>query len=340
MTGTLPVVPPPAARAATADVMVEAEGITKNFGKVRALDDVSLQVPRGTVCGLLGHNGAGKTTLVNVLTTLVTPTSGRASVAGLDVQRDAVALRSRIGLTGQFASVDEQLSGFRNLILIARLLGASTKEAKERADELLTAFGLREAAGRAAKTYSGGMRRRLDLAASLVGHPDVIFLDEPTTGLDPAARIAMWEIVEQLVRDGSTVLLTTQMLDEADRLADKIVVLAQGKVIAAGTAASLKAQVGKRTVTLTLADKADAERAADAVRRSGMDPRVSGVDELAGLALTVPVEKSTDLVRVVRALDDVAVEPVELALVDPRLDDVYLALSGGPVDSPTDTERH
>lgn len=321
-------------------LFVEAEGITKTFGKVRALDDVSLQVPRGTVCGLLGHNGAGKTTLVNVLTTLVTPTAGRASVAGLDVQRDAVALRSRIGLTGQFASVDEQLSGFRNLILIARLLGASTKAAKERADELLTAFGLLEAAGRAAKTYSGGMRRRLDLAASLVGHPDVIFLDEPTTGLDPAARIAMWEIVEQLVRDGSTVLLTTQMLDEADRLADKIVVLAQGKVIAAGTAASLKAQVGKRTVTLTLADPADTERAADAVRLAGMDPRESGVDELAGLALTVPVEQSTDLVRVVRALDDVKVEPVELALVDPRLDDVYLALSGGPIDSPTDTERH
>jgi ABC-2 type transport system ATP-binding protein len=316
---------------AAVTLFVEAEGITKTFGKVRALDDVSLQVPRGTVCGLLGHNGAGKTTLVNVLTTLVTPTSGRARVAGLDVQRDAVALRSRIGLTGQFASVDEQLSGFRNLILIARLLGASTKAAKERADELLTAFGLREAAGRPAKTYSGGMRRRLDLAASLVGHPDVIFLDEPTTGLDPAARIAMWEIVEQLVRDGSTVLLTTQMLDEADRLADKIVVLAQGKVIAAGTAASLKAQVGKRTVTLTLAD---------AVRLAGMDPRVSGVDELAGLALTVPVEKSTDLARVVRALDDVAVEPVELALVDPRLDDVYLALSGGPRDSHPATERH
>jgi len=325
---------------AAVSLFVEAEGITKTFGKVRALDDVSLQVPRGTVCGLLGHNGAGKTTLVNVLTTLVTPTSGHASVAGLDVQRDAVTLRSRIGLTGQFASVDEQLSGFRNLILIARLLGASTKEAKERADELLTAFGLREAAARPAKTYSGGMRRRLDLAASLVGHPDVIFLDEPTTGLDPAARIAMWEIVEQLVRDGSTVLLTTQMLDEADRLADKIVVLAQGKVIAAGTSASLKAQVGKRTVTLTLADKPDAVRAADAVRRAGMDPRVSGVDELAGLALTVPVEKSTDLVRVVRALDDVAVEPGELALVDPRRDDVYLALSGGPADSPTDTERH
>ncbi|MEV7046569.1 ATP-binding cassette domain-containing protein [Amycolatopsis sp. NPDC051061] len=332
--------PAPVARAATADVMVEVEGVTKNFGKVRALDDVSLRVPRGTVCGLLGHNGAGKTTLVNVLTTLVTPTSGRASVAGLDVQRDAVALRSRIGLTGQFASVDEQLSGFRNLILIARLLGASTKAAKQRADELLTAFGLLEAAGRPAKTYSGGMRRRLDLAASLVGHPDVIFLDEPTTGLDPAARIAMWEIVEQLVRDGSTVLLTTQMLDEADRLADKIVVLAHGKVIAAGTSASLKAQVGKRTVILTLADTADAERAADAVRLAGMDPRESGVDELAGLALTVPVEKSTDLARVVRALDDVKVEPVELALVDPRLDDVYLALSGGPGDSPTDTERH
>ena len=323
---------------AAVTLFVEAEGITKTFGKVRALDDVSLQVPRGTVCGLLGHNGAGKTTLVNVLTTLVTPTSGRAAVAGLDVQRDAVALRSRIGLTGQFASVDEQLSGFRNLILIARLLGASTKAAKERADELLTAFGLRDAAGRQAKTYSGGMRRRLDLAASLVGHPDVIFLDEPTTGLDPAARIAMWEIVEQLVRDGSTVLLTTQMLDEADRLADKIVVLAQGKVIAAGTSASLKAQVGKRTVTLTLADKPDAERAADAVRLAGMDPRVSGVDELAGLALTVPVEKSTDLVRVVRALDDVKVEPVELALVDPRLDDVYLALSG-PRDSHPVTER-
>jgi ABC-2 type transport system ATP-binding protein len=315
--------------------MIEVEGISKSFGPVRALDQVSLQVPAATVCALLGHNGAGKTTLVNILTTLMTPTAGTARVAGLDVVRDAASLRGRIGLTGQFASVDERLSGLRNLMLIARLLGATRREARSRAEELLAGFDLAAAATRPASTYSGGMRRRLDLAASLVGNPDVIFLDEPTTGLDPGARLEMWTIVEQLVRSGTTVLLTTQHLEEAERLADKITVLSRGRVVAAGTSAELKAQVGTRTVTVTLADLASARLAAQAVRSAGLEAHVAtedadpeGAAEEARHVLSVPVERSADLTVVVRALDDKAIEPLELAFAEPSLNDVYLSLSG------------
>jgi ABC-2 type transport system ATP-binding protein len=312
---------------AVTESMVEVQGVSKSFGAVHALHDVSLSVASGTVCALLGHNGAGKTTLVNILSTLLRPSSGTARVAGLDVVADAGALRSRIGLTGQFASVDEQLSGVRNLVLLARLLGASRKAATARAEELLHAFGLEEAAKRPAKTYSGGMRRRLDLAASLVGYPDVIFLDEPTTGLDPGARIAMWRIVERLVRDGTTVLLTTQYLDEADQLADEIVVLSKGRAIASGTPALLKEQVGTRRATVTLVDPTDAALAADALRTIGLAPQLSGDDDAGHHVLAMAVEKSTDMARIVRALDAIAIDPVELALVEPRLDDVYLRLS-------------
>ena len=305
------------------DVMIEADGVSKTFGSVVALDEVSVSVPRGSVLALLGHNGAGKTTLVNVLTTMLTPDGGSARVAGFDVVRQSRQVRARIGLTGQFASVDEQISGLDNLVLIAELLGASRREARLRADELLHTFGLTAAAKRSARTYSGGMRRRLDLAASLVGRPRVIFLDEPTTGLDPASRRGMWDIVSRLVDDGTTVLLTTQYLDEADHLADSITVLSAGKVVAAGTAAELKAQVGQRTVVTTLASPSDAEPVVAALKRAGMQPTW---DPGRGVVIT-PVTRSTELAVVVRALDEVSVEPAELALTEPTLDDVYLALA-------------
>jgi ABC-2 type transport system ATP-binding protein len=305
------------------DIMIEATDVTRTFGDVTALDGVSIEVPRGTVLGLLGHNGAGKTTLVNVLTTMLPPTSGTAKVAGFDVVRQGDEVRGRIGLTGQFASVDEQLSGVDNLVLIARLLGAGRREAKARADELLNLFDLTDAAKRAAKTYSGGMRRRLDLAASLVGRPDVIFLDEPTTGLDPASRIGLWEVVEGLVDDGTTVLLTTQYLDEADRLADRITVMSAGKIVAAGTAAELKSQVGKRAVHVTLATPQDAPAAIVSLERHGLAPVL---DEPKG-ELRTPVAASADLALVVRALDEARVEVAELALTEPSLDDVYLTLA-------------
>ncbi|GDY32336.1 ATP-binding cassette domain-containing protein [Gandjariella thermophila] len=305
---------------------IEAVRVSKTFGTVRALDEVSVQAPRGTVLGLLGHNGAGKTTLVNVLTTLLPPSGGTARVAGFDVVHQAHQVRSRIGLTGQFASVDEQLSGLDNLILIARLLGASRKEAAQRAGELLEIFDLGQAARRPARTYSGGMRRRLDLAASLVGRPEVIFLDEPTTGLDPASRLGMWEIVEELVDDGTTVLLTTQYLEEADRLADSITVLSAGRVVASGTADELKAQVGQRTVTVTLGQPADGDRAVAALAGAGLHP----VHNPERHAVTTPVTASTDLAAVVRALDDASIEVAELALAEPTLDDVYLTLAHQP----------
>jgi ABC-2 type transport system ATP-binding protein len=305
------------------EVMIEARNVSKAFGAVKALDDVSISVPRGTVLGLLGHNGAGKTTLVNVLTTLLKPTSGSASVAGLDVVSQGDRVRGRIGLTGQFASVDENMSGIDNLVLIARLLGATKKQATARAGELLETFDLTEARDRSAKTYSGGMRRRLDLAASLVGRPDVIFLDEPTTGLDPMSRIGLWEIVEGLVGDGTTVLLTTQYLEEADRLADTITVLSKGRVVAAGTAAELKAGVGKRTVSVVLTEPEDAATALNALSKAGLHP----VHDKVRHSVTTPVEKSTDLTTVVRALDEVGVEVGELALTEPTLDDVYLAVN-------------
>jgi len=303
------------------ELMIDVVAVGKTFGDVAALDGVSVAVPAGTVHGLLGHNGAGKTTLVNVLTTLFAPTSGSATVAGFDVVRDAAQVRSRIGVTGQFASVDEDLTGTQNLVLLGRLLGASRHEAGQRAAELLELFGLTSAAGRPAQGYSGGMRRRLDLASSLVGRPDVVFLDEPTTGLDPESRLGMWDVVRTLVSGGTTVLLTTQYLDEADRLADTITVLSQGRVVAAGTVAELKDRVGRRTVSATLA-AADIGPALDTLRRAGLDPLQSG------RTLTVAVESSRVLAVVVRALDDAGIEADELGLHEPTLDDAYLTLTG------------
>ncbi|GGU42329.1 ATP-binding cassette domain-containing protein [Lentzea flava] len=303
------------------ELMIEAADVSKKFGDVHALDGVSVTAKKGSVLGLLGHNGAGKTTLVNILTTMLPLSSGSARVAGFDVAKQGHEVRSRIGLTGQFAAVDEQLSGHDNLVLIARLLGASRRQAHQRADDLLEQFDLTDAAKRNAKTYSGGMRRRLDLAASLVGRPEVLFLDEPTTGLDPASRMAMWEIVEKLVADGTTVLLTTQYLDEADRLADTITVLSHGKVVASGTSAELKAQVGQRTVTVTLDSASEVDTALKAINAVGLHPVAEG------LTLTTPVSASRDLATVVRALDDNGLEAHEIGLAEPTLDDVYLTLA-------------
>ncbi|MFR9727679.1 ATP-binding cassette domain-containing protein [Saccharopolyspora sp. MS10] len=303
--------------------MIEAVGVGKSFGSVAALESVTLTVPRGSVLGLLGHNGAGKTTLVNVLTAMLPASTGTARVAGFDVAAHPKEVRKRIGLTGQFASVDEQMSGRDNLVMLARLLGADGSRARRRARELLEAFDLTGAAGRRAATYSGGMRRRLDLAASLVGNPEVIFLDEPTTGLDPSSRMAMWDIVEALVADGTTVLLTTQYLEEADRLADSIAVLSAGRVVAAGPAEELKAQVGQRTVTVVLEPGSDARLGQDALRGAGFDPSL-GQD---GTALITPIDASRDTAAVIRVLDEHGIEAAELAFGEPTLDDVYLAVA-------------
>ncbi|MGI5170108.1 ATP-binding cassette domain-containing protein [Spirillospora sp. CA-253888] len=304
--------------------MIEVAGLVKRFGAVTALAGVDLAAGPGTVLALLGHNGAGKSTLVNVLATLVRPTAGHARVAGLDVVGEARRVRRRIGLTGQYAAVDERLSGRENLTVLARLLGAPRPAARARAAQLLELLGLTGAADRAARTYSGGMRRRLDLAAGLVGRPEVLFLDEPTTGLDPVSRLAVWEMVRALAGDGVTVLLTTQHLEEADRLADSITVLAGGRAVASGTPAALKARVGHRTVTVgftALPDLLAAERilGARGLRTSVDRPRRTA---------TVVVRAARDTAAVVRTLDEAALEFHELTLAEPGLDEVYLALTG------------
>ncbi|MFJ2577487.1 ATP-binding cassette domain-containing protein [Kitasatospora aureofaciens] len=327
MTGRTPAPPShPGARPGADDIVIEAVDVGMTFGTVRALDAVSLTVRRGSVLALLGHNGAGKTTLVGVLTTALAPTSGRAAVAGYDVRRRPAEVRRRIGLTGQYATVDGRLSGRDNLVLLAGLLGAGRRAARARADELLDLFELGHVATRPARGYSGGLRRRLDLAASLVGRPEVVFLDEPTTGLDPVSRLGLWEIVEGLVAEGTTVLLTTQYLEEADRLADSITVLSGGSVIAGGTPAELKARVGRRTVTVVLDGADDPARAAEALRRAGLAP-VAGREDA---TLVVPIEATRDIAAVVRALDGVGIEAAELSFGEPSLDDVYLALAHRP----------
>jgi ABC-2 type transport system ATP-binding protein len=306
-----------------AEPFIETHDLTVRFGGTTALDSVDVSVARGTVLGLLGHNGAGKTTLVNVLSTLLKPTSGTARVAGLDVTGDGAAVRSRVGLTGQFAAVDEMLSGRNNLVLLARLLGAGRREAVRRADELIELFELTDAAERRAGSYSGGMRRRLDLAAGMVGRPDVIFLDEPTTGLDPVSRLGLWSVVEGLVGEGATVLLTTQYLEEADRLADSIAVLGSGRILASGTTRDLKTQVGECTVHATLRTPGDLPAAVAALRAAGLTPTY---DE-ALLRLSVPAESSADLAGVVRAVDAAGLTVAALGYAEPTLDDVYLSLN-------------
>lgn len=317
-----------------ADGAIHAAGLHKRFGAVHALQGVDLTVAQGEIMGLLGHNGAGKTTLVNILSTLTPPTSGTASVAGFDVAGRPEEVRRRIGVTGQFASLDEQLSGYDNLVLVARLCGASRAQAEDRAGELLEAFGLRGAGQRKAVTYSGGMRRRLDLALGLVGRPDVLFLDEPTVGLDLPSRIGLWEMVEDLTRGGTTVLLTTQYLEEADRLADRITVLGAGRVLVSGTAAELKSRAGSGSISLRLEPHGDPAAAAGALRRAGFPPSVAA----ARRELTVPAGGSADLATVIRVLDTVGQNVTEIRHSEPSLDDVYLALTGAEPHGPGPVE--
>jgi oleandomycin transport system ATP-binding protein len=305
---------------------IEAEGLVKRFGKTVAVDGVDLAVPSGMVLGLLGPNGAGKTTVVRMLATLLRPDAGSARVCGADVIKQADRVRELIGLTGQYAAVDEDLTGFENLVLIGRLLEVARTDAKRRAAELLERFELSDAGGRSVKTYSGGMRRRLDLAASLVQRPQVLFLDEPTTGLDPRSRGEVWAMIRGLVAEGTTVLLTTQYLDEADRLANQIAVIDHGKVIATGTAAELKAKVGKQTLDVRPEDPADLPRVAEIVTAAvGVPPLRS--DEDPGL-LSVAVDDAQILPIVVGRLQDEQIEVTELALRLASLDEVFMALTG------------
>jgi len=305
---------------------IEAEGLVKNFGKTKALAGFDLTVPAGTVYGLLGPNGAGKTTAVRVFATLLRPDGGRARVLGRDVADEAAEVRRQIGLTGQYAALDEYLTGRANLIMIGQLSRLTPAAAKRRADEMLERFSLTEAAGRAVKTYSGGMRRRLDLAASLIGYPSVLFLDEPTTGLDPNARAMTWEIVRELADSGTTLLLTTQYLDEADQLARRIAVIDGGAVIAEGTPDQLKSSVGGEHLDVALAAGADVEAAIVAVKpfaTGGVQP-----DE-DGRRLSVPVTAAEGLTtQVVRALDQAGVPVNDVTMQRASLDDVFLALTG------------
>jgi ABC-2 type transport system ATP-binding protein len=305
---------------------IETDGLVKHFGKTQALAGLDLTVPPGIVYGLLGPNGAGKTTAVRVLATLLRPDGGHARVFGRDVVADAAAVRRTIGLTGQYAALDEYLTGRSNLVMIGQLSRLSAGAARRRADELLSRFGLTDAASRTVKTYSGGMRRRLDLAASLIGNPAMLFLDEPTTGLDPSARALMWDIVRSLVADGKTLLLTTQYLDEADQLADRIAVIDGGKVIAEGTPAELKSSVGGQRIALTLAPGADTQAAVNALKPFATGPIIPNGP---GRLLEVPVSAADGLAtEVLRALDAMGVQVSDISVRSASLDDVFLTLTG------------
>ncbi len=315
--------------------MIEAEGLVKHFGATKALQGVDLSVARGTVLGVLGPNGAGKTTAVRILSTLLTPDAGTARINGLDVVRDAERVRQSIGLTGQYASIDEDLTGRQNLELFGTLLDLGRKGARKRAAELLEWFDLTEAAGRVAKTYSGGMRRRLDLAASLVGSPDVIFLDEPTTGLDPAKREDMWDVVRALVADGATVLLTTQYLEEADALADEITVIDHGRVIAHDTPEGLKRVVGGQTLEVRPSDPAQLSRAAAILSEVSSG---AAADEIRNGVLAVPVSDDTALTESVARFAAAGVSVTELSLHLPSLDEVFFTLTGRTAAADDDTK--
>ncbi|GAA5076291.1 oleandomycin transport system ATP-binding protein [Thermocatellispora tengchongensis] len=307
---------------------IEAEGLVKRYGETTALDGVDLAVRQGMLLGVLGPNGAGKTTAVRILATLLRPDAGRAAVGGFDVVTDAHRVRSLIGLTGQYAAVDEMLTGVENLVMIGRLLGLSRREAKRRAGELLDRFSLSEAGGRAAKTYSGGMRRRLDLAASLVGRPQVLFLDEPTTGLDPRSRTELWDVVRGLMADGVTVLLTTQYLEEADQLADSIVVFDRGTVIASGTSDELKSASGGQVLEVRPAEEDRLDLAAQVIAEV-----IGAAPEVSGGRVTAPVHDPAVVPAIVRRLDDLGIVASELSLRKSSLDEVFLALTGHRAES-------
>lgn len=301
------------------DTAILAENLRKTFGEVVAVDHISLEVPRGSVLGLLGANGAGKTTMVRMLTTVLQPDSGRGIVNGFDVQREPQAVRRSIGLAGQYAAVDENLTGRENLVLVGRLNHMAKSAARTRADELLEQFHLTEAGNRPVRTYSGGMRRRLDLGAALVSHPPVLFLDEPTTGLDPASRLDLWDVIETLVSDGTTVLLTTQYLEEADRLADNIIVIDKGLIAAEGTAKQLKAQLGDTVIEFELHSSEEAGRAAELI----------GGTLAAGTIVRLVMSRGPATLRdAMNQLSAAEITPAHVALREPTLDDVFLSLTG------------
>ena len=308
------------------DAAIVVENVHKRFGDVEALAGVELRAEAGKVFGLLGPNGAGKTTLVRILTTLLQPDRGEVRVLGLDVTREAETLRGLVGLAGQYAAVDENLTGRENLEMVGQLYHLGRREAKKRAAEVLARFSLEDAANRPVKGYSGGMRRRLDLGASLVGRPQVLFLDEPTTGLDPRSRLEMWDLIKELVAGGTTLLLTTQYLEEADELAERIAVIDDGRVIAEGTADELKAELASDFLELRLEQSSQVGRAADVLRSLSAD--APQVDESAG-RLTLPVaDGPQSLIQAVRRLDDAGIKLADLSLRRPSLDDVFLSLTG------------
>ncbi len=303
---------------AVTNTAIVADGLRKSFGDVHAVNGISLEVPTGTVLGLLGVNGAGKTTIVRMLTTVLKPDAGHGIVNGLDVVEHAQSVRRSIGLAGQYAAVDENLTGRENLTLVGQLTHLSRAVARRRAVELLDQFQLSDAADRPARTYSGGMRRRLDLGAALVAHPPVLFLDEPTTGLDPASRLALWDVIENLVSDGTTVLLTTQYLEEADRLADNIVVINEGEIAAQGTVSQLKATLGDTVIELQLHNESEAEAAAVALRTTTS----------AGVIVRVTMASGPATLRdTLNALAAAGITPMHVALREPTLDDVFLDLT-------------
>ncbi|WP_149547987.1 ATP-binding cassette domain-containing protein [Streptomyces marokkonensis] len=323
---------------------IETVGLVKTFGETRAVDGVDLTVPAGTVYGVLGPNGAGKTTTVKMLATLLRPDGGEAHVFGHDVVREADEVRGRVSLTGQYASVDEDLTGTENLVLLARLLGHRKPAARTRAAQLLEAFGLTEAAGKQVKHYSGGMRRRIDIAASILNTPDLLFLDEPTTGLDPRSRNQVWDIVRAVVAQGTTVLLTTQYLDEADQLASRIAVIDRGKVIAEGTKGELKASVGAGSVHLRLRDADQRPLAADLLRRA-LDAQVQTEHDPVALTarLTAAAGNDSAAGQAARALNELARAGVTVdnfSLGQPSLDEVFLALTGHDTQQPRPGSGH
>lgn len=316
---------------------IETAGLTKAYGETRALDGLDLTMDQGSILGVLGPNGAGKTTTVKVLTTLTTPTSGRAFVEGIDVVAEPARVRSRIGLTGQYAAVEERMTARENLEYVAKLFHMSGGASKQRATELLGRFDLVDAADRVVSGYSGGMRRRLDIAMSLIARPSVLFLDEPTTGLDPRSRLSMWGLIEELGNEGTTTFLTTQYLDEAEALADAIVVIDQGRVIAEGTADELKDRIGGDRLIVTIASMSNLERAAGALA-----PQATGPIEVSAERpeLAVPIRAGDHVVpNAIRALDDCDCDVVDVQLRRPSLDDVFLALTGSSPDDFSSTEE-
>jgi ABC-2 type transport system ATP-binding protein len=308
---------------------IETNALAKSFGETKALAGVDLRIRQGSVYGLLGPNGAGKTTTIRILATLLKPTAGTATVLGLDVVRDAALVRQKVSLTGQYASVDEDLTGHENLVLVGRLLGLDWSAARKRSTELLEAFGLAEAAGRQVMTYSGGMRRRIDIAASLITVPEILFLDEPTTGLDPRSRNQVWELVRRIAAEGTTVLLTTQYLDEADRLAERMAVVDHGRVIAEGTSRELKASVGSNALRLRLANpgqKAAAQALIERVLGDGVLPTTEPAE------LAARLDKPTQAAELLSAFATNHIEVEQFAVGNPSLDEVFLALTGHPAE--------